>query len=124
MTSSRPVGHLCPMRTSSARNLAAEKTRVERQVEELAGDLQAIIDVSADTNADDEHDPEGATIGFERAQVASLLDRARSRLADLDRAEERVRAGTYGVCQRCREPIAPERLAALPAATTCIVCAH
>ena len=81
--------------------LAAERRRVERQVDDLARDLQAVIDASADANADDEHDPEGSTIGFERAQVASLLDQARARLVDLDRAEERLRAGTYGRCERC-----------------------
>ncbi|MEA2900518.1 MAG: DnaK suppressor protein [Actinomycetota bacterium] len=103
--------------------LAAERRRVERQVDDLARDLQAVIDASADANADDEHDPEGSTIGFERAQVASLLDRARARLVDLERAEDRLRAGTYGRCERCGDPIGDERLAAHPTATMCVGCA-
>ena len=103
--------------------LAAERRRVERQVDDLARDLQAVIDASADTNADDEHDPEGSTIGFERAQVASLLDRARTRLVDLERAEDRLRAGTYGRCERCGGPVGDERLAAHPTATECVRCA-
>jgi len=107
----------------SRRSLAAERERLVAQVADLAADLQAIIEASADSNADDEHDPEGATIGFERAQVASLLDRARSRLADLDQAENRLRSGTYGRCERCGGPIAVERLEAQPAATMCVGCA-
>lgn len=103
--------------------LADERNRVAQQVAALRHDLQAIIDASTDTNADDEHDPEGSTIGFERAQVASLLGRAETRLAELDQAAERVRTGTYGVCERCRRPIAGERLAAHPTATTCVACA-
>ena len=103
--------------------LAAERRRVERQVADLARDLQAIIDASADANADDEHDPEGSTIGFERAQVASLLDRARSRLVELDEAEERLGAGTYGRCQRCGGLIGDDRLSAHPSATMCVRCA-
>ena len=103
--------------------LAAERHRVERQIDDLARDLQAVIDASADANADDEHDPEGSTIGFERAQVASLLDRARTRLVDLDRAEDRLRAGTYGRCERCDRPVGDERLAAHPTATMCVSCA-
>ena len=103
--------------------LAAERLRVECQVDDLARDLQAVIDASADANADDEHDPEGSTVGFERAQVASLLDQARHRLADLDHAGERLRAGTYGLCERCGDPVGDDRLAAHPTATRCVPCA-
>ncbi len=103
--------------------LAAERRRVEAQVADLANDLQAIIDASADANADDEHDPEGSTIGFERAQVASLLDQARAHLVELDRAEDRLRAGTYGRCEGCGGPIGDDRLEALPTAIVCVRCA-
>ena len=72
---------------------------------------------------DDEHDPEGATIGFERAQVASLLEVARSRLVELDRARERLADGTYGTCRHCGGPIEIERLTAHPTAPSCVACA-
>lgn len=107
----------------TARVLAVERLRVEQLVDDLTHDLQAIIDASSDTNADDEHDPEGSTIGFERAQVASLVDRARTHLADVEKAEDRLRAGTYGRCDMCGRPIASDRLAAHPTATACIRCA-
>jgi DnaK suppressor protein len=103
--------------------LDAERRRLEPHIADLARDLQAIIDASADTNADDEHDPEGSTIGFERAQVASLLDEARSRLAAVDQAEARLRTGTYGRCETCDGLIAPDRLAAHPTAVRCVACA-
>ncbi|MFI0350201.1 TraR/DksA family transcriptional regulator [Actinomadura sp. 9N407] len=75
------------------------------------------------TGVDDEHDPEGATIAFERSRVESALHQARGHLADLDRAVERLRDGTYGTCERCGGPIAAARLVARPAARTCITCA-
>ena len=78
---------------------------------------------SRDTNADDEHDPEGATIAFERSQIGALARQARSRLDEIDAALARVAAGTYGVCESCGLPIGEERLAARPAARTCIRCA-
>ena len=78
---------------------------------------------SADSNADDEHDPEGATLAFERAQTAALLDRVEARIAGLDRALARLAAGTYGRCVRCGEPIGPARLTARPDAETCLRCA-
>jgi RNA polymerase-binding protein DksA len=99
--------------------LAAERASKTEQIADLAG----IIEASASSNADDEHDPEGATIAFEREQVSALLRQARERLADLDRALEQLGEGTYGICESCGEPIAPERLAARPAARTCIACA-
>jgi DnaK suppressor protein len=103
--------------------LTAEHASTQAQIAALTRDLSGIIEASTSVATDDEHDPEGATIAFERAQVAALLNRSRERLVDLDRAIERVDEGTYGVCERCGQPIAAERLAARPAARTCIRCA-
>jgi DnaK suppressor protein len=108
--------------SDAERMLADERRRLEQQVEALTRDLQAIVDASAGANADDEHDPEGSTIGFERAQVASLLDHAHGRLAAVERAAERLRTGAYGRCEGCGAPIAAERLVAHPTASTCASC--
>ena len=105
---------------AAGRRLAVERERLVGQVADLAADLQAIIDASADSNTNDEHDPEGATIGFERAQVASLLERARTAWPTWAQAEARLRSGTYGGCERCGDPIAAERLVAHPTATACV----
>lgn len=86
--------------------------------------LDGIIESSTHTTNDDEHDPEGVTVAFERAQVADMLERARVELQALEAARERLASGTYGICQSCGNPIAAERLDALPAATTCIQCAN
>jgi RNA polymerase-binding transcription factor DksA len=55
--------------------------------------------------------------------VSALLRQARERLGDLDRALIQLGEGTYGRCENCADPIMPERLAARPAARTCITCA-
>jgi RNA polymerase-binding transcription factor DksA len=89
----------------------------------LTADFDGVVAASRDTNADDEHDPEGATIAFERAQVDALVRQARERVAELDAALDRLEAGSYGACRRCGGPIAPARLEARPEATTCIRCA-
>jgi DnaK suppressor protein len=104
--------------------LAAERAAVLAQIAALTGEFDAVVAASQSSNADDEHDPEGATIAFERQQVAALLAVARQRLADVDAALARRDAGTYGRCERCGRPIAAERLAARPAARTCIDCAR
>jgi DnaK suppressor protein len=106
-----------------AEALHAEYERVTAQIAQLRELFDSIVEASRDVPADDEHDPDGATIGFERAQVSSLLDRAQTRLVDLDDAMARLRNGTYGVCANCGQSIAAERLAAVPTARTCAACA-
>ena len=105
------------------RLLAAERADAAEQVATLTRDLDRMIESSAGTNADDEHDPEGATLAFERAQLAALLAASQRRLADLDQAILRHTDGTYGRCETCRQPIPADRLAARPAAATCLGCA-
>lgn len=82
-----------------------------------------IVAASESSNADDEHDPEGATIAFERQQVRALLNQARRTRDDLESALRRLDEGGYGTCERCGGPIGTERLQARPTAPTCIACA-
>ncbi|HET9309762.1 MAG TPA: TraR/DksA family transcriptional regulator [Actinomycetota bacterium] len=58
----------------------------------------------------------------ERSRLISVARALRSNLHDVDRALAKLDAGTYGTCERCGRPIAPERLDALPWATLCIDC--
>ena len=103
--------------------LLAERAATQAQVEALTREFGSMVAASDSSNADDEHDPEGATIAFERQQIAALLEQGHQRLADIDAALARRAAGTYGICETCGRPIGAERLAARPAARTCITCA-
>lgn len=103
--------------------LAEEGERVAQAVASLLAEHQAVVEASSQANLDDEHDPEGATIGFERARVASLLSEARHRSSQIEQATERLESGAYGTCERCGQPIAWERLTAYPTAVTCVGCA-
>ena len=99
------------------------RARTTEQIANLARSLAGIVDAAELTSTDDEHDPEGATIAYERAQVSALLRQARADLLALDDALERVDRGKAGACEVCGGPIAVARLLALPAARTCIRCA-
>lgn len=109
-------------RTTRGR-LAAALEDNAAQIAALEQQHARFVEASKDSNADDEHDPEGATIAFEREQVTALLDRARSSRAAIGLALARLDDGRYEVCERCGGPIAPARLEARPEATTCIACA-
>ena len=105
------------------RRLAQERSQTQARLASLTGDHDAIVAASLDTNADDEHDPEGATIAFERSQVGALVHQVRRHLEEIDAALERVEAGTYAACEGCGGPIGEGRLEALPAASLRIGCA-
>jgi DnaK suppressor protein len=93
------------------------------EVRALDDDLRRLFEASRSSNLDDEHDPEGSTVAYERAQLTAILDATRQRLADLDEALAKLETGTYGRCERCGRPIPADRLAVRPAARTCVACA-
>ena len=104
--------------------LRFERDQTLSRIRALAADLEGIVAASVDANSDDEHDPEGATIAFERERTAALQGEAKAHLVDVDRALARVATGEYGFCRSCRRPIATERLRALPVTELCIGCAR
>ena len=94
------------------------------QVADLERQHARFVEASLDSNADDEHDPEGATIAFEREQVTALLERSRAGRERILAALGRLDDGTYGVCERCGGAIGAGRLEARPDTTVCIGCAR
>ncbi len=102
--------------------LRARMSRVVTLRADLERELEAIGESTASV-PDDEHDPEGSTVGYERARVSALLARAHEEIEDLEAALERVAGETYGRCEGCGAAIGEERLVALPGATRCVACA-
>jgi DnaK suppressor protein len=86
-------------------------------------DEKSLLQDRSDATADDEHDPEGSTLSGEWSRVDALRRAALDEMAELDRAQARVDAGTYGVCARCGVSIPLERLRARPMAELCVACA-
>jgi len=103
--------------------LEAERERALDRLSGLERDFASSVDATAVANTDDEHDPEGVTLAYERQHVASHISHARDQLAEIDEALARVDAGSYGTCTGCGRPIPAGRLAARPTATTCVECA-
>ncbi len=115
---------------SAEADAAVVRERLERlradavgRLTSLRGDLIGLFDAQRHTATDDEHDPEGATLAFERAQADALAQAALGQVEEADAALARLAAGRYGRCEVCGEPISPGRLEARPAARTCIRCA-
>jgi RNA polymerase-binding transcription factor DksA len=100
-----------------------ERAHVVEQLEALRESFAAIVAGTELTSTDDEHDPEGTTIAYERAQVSALLHQAEQDLAALDQALQRLDDGSIFVCAKCGGPIPEERLLILPTTRYCVRCA-
>jgi DnaK suppressor protein len=105
--------------------LNTDREQVLERIADLQRDFAAIVASAQEGSAgsDDEHDPEGATVAFERQHIAALLAQAREHLAAIDAALEKIESGIYEICDICGGPIGEERLAARPSSLICIRCA-
>jgi RNA polymerase-binding transcription factor len=98
--------------------LEAQRENLRREIIEQGGNPdvdEAEIDVERGF-ADSAHST------AERARLLSVMKALRANLRWVDRALTKLELGTYGVCERCGQPIGIERLEALPWAILCIDC--
>jgi len=111
-----------PDRDHVAHLLAEDRDETVRRLGQLAADFEELVAATVSSNDDDEHDPEGSSLAFERSQVDALVQQATHHLDEVDAAAARIADGSYGLCETCGRPIPAERLEARPVARTCIGC--
>jgi len=100
--------------------LESERARKTLLLPALRADITSANAARQNSNVDDEHDPEGATIAFELSQAAALMQQSSATLAQVEKALGRIADGSYGYCEICGEPIAEGRLEARPWTPYCI----
>jgi len=102
--------------------LEGERSRLNRVLDGLRADPESESDVAAvgELSAYDQHPGDIGTEVFEHEKNQSLLEHVQAELVEVEEAFQRLEAGTYGICQACQRPIAPERLEAMPATRFCI----
>ena len=93
--------------TLTARALELTRSLTERN--------PIVIERSAD-------DFDNALASAERESSAQALSQDMVLLRQVEAARDRLRDGTFGICQRCEEEIAPKRLRAIPWAAYCLSC--
>ena len=77
-----------------AQRLREETAEVSARLATMTQDLDSVIAASVDSNADDEHDPEGQTIAYERSQLSALIRAAQEHLTGIERATARLNRGS------------------------------
>ena len=103
--------------------LLAERASYVQQAESLREEAEQLAeDMEPGDIQFDEESGEGDTLNVERERDLALSAQARAAVDEIDRALAKMDAGTYGVCERCGNPIPKARLKALPYAALCVAC--
>jgi RNA polymerase-binding transcription factor DksA len=100
--------------------LLAERSRVEGLISEVRDELGVGSESEelSELSNYDQHPADTGTETFEREKDLSILDSLEAELGELEAALQRVDEGTYGIDEVTGDPIAPERLEAVPTART------
>ena len=102
-------------------DLNQRKTQIQDRIAELTDHMQKI---SKDLDQPLPADLEDQAIDLEDDEVLEGIGRANlQEVRLLDQALKRIADGSYGVCQKCGDPISDARLGAVPYAQICRDCA-
>jgi DnaK suppressor protein len=105
------------------KSLLEERERLSAALEYLHAENPGAEEEQAiELSSLEEHLAEAGSVTLEREIDYSLEEVVNERLTAISAALERIEQGNFGVCVSCGEPIAPERLTALPWASLCIDC--
>jgi DnaK suppressor protein len=104
--------------------LEGDRARTGLLIDTVTDEMCAFVSARRDTATDDEHDPEGPTLAFERSQTSAILSQSQQHLVEIDAALTRMAEGRYGLCKTCGNEIALGRLQVRPQAALCISCAE
>jgi DnaK suppressor protein len=95
------------------KKLQEEREQVHLELDRLREALKIEVDPDAD-----EGDPDLV----EREKVMALVQSLERKIESIEYALRQAQEGTYGICERCGEPIDPARLEVVPEATLCVQC--
>ena len=104
------------------RTLLEERRRVSDAIDYLHAENSGPLEYEIEEVPPDNHLAETATATLDREIDYTLEENAAHVLTAIDAALDRIEQGTFGVCTRCGNLIAPERLEARPWASLCIDC--
>jgi len=94
---------------------------LKNQRVETQSEIDRLLDTLEHSEVDpseDEADPDVV----EREKILALVAALENRLSEIDSALDHAERGEYGICERCGQPIDPERLKIMPEATMCVPC--
>ena len=109
---------------SSDATTADLRALLQQERDELRHRLTELGFADGGTGLDyDANFADSSQVTAERGEAEALATTLRETLAEVEHALAKLDAGTYGSCENCGKPIAPDRIEAMPAARFCIDCA-
>lgn len=110
-------GHL------NQKDLKRFKKLLEDSRKQILENARKTLEEESNFDTDDLPDEiDQASSEYARAMNGRIRDREKFLLKKIEKALARVEDGTFGVCERCEEPISAKRLEARPVTTLCIRC--
>lgn len=110
-------GHL------TQKDLKRFKKTLEESRESILANARKTMEEESNFDTDDLPDEiDQASSEYAQSMVFRLRDREKFLLKKIDKALQRIEDGSFGICERCEEPIAQKRLDARPVTTLCIRC--
>jgi len=105
-----------------SQNISQEQLdMLKKQREQTAKELEKLRkELSAEFEKDDVED--AASDLIERDKTQALIYSVQRKLDNIDHAIKNAQVIGYGICEKCGNPIAPERLEIFPETTLCISC--
>jgi DnaK suppressor protein len=103
--------------------LADFRTSLEEERTSLLARLAELGEGDAGGLSFDQNFADTSQVTAERGEVEAVAGSLRESLAEVEDALTKLDQGTYGICERCEQPISAARLEARPAARWCIACA-
>jgi RNA polymerase-binding transcription factor DksA len=100
-------------KNANVANLELDRAAHVVELERLHEILREIPETTAE---------EGDPTVFEREKTLVVIRQVEDHIANIDHALETARRGGYGICERCGQPIEPERLRILPETRVCVKC--
>ena len=102
--------------------LLEERAAVSRAINRFHEDNSGSLEEETEEETYDNHLADSATATLNREIDYTLEENAENVLKAINDALQRIEDGTFGTCGRCEQPIAEERLEAIPYANRCIDC--
>lgn len=111
-----------------AKFIEERKAELEKRRDEILKELEDGAVKVADNDYDakfvdlgDKDDENAAEVAMFEKNL-SLEKTLEVSLYNVNKALKKIEQGNYGICEKCGNPIKPERLKAFPSATSCMAC--
>lgn len=103
--------------------LLERRDQIQTELDQMGEELRDLgVDQGIERGGVGNHLADDGSNVTEAERITTVSNDVQDVLTQINGALERMDDGTYGICERCGQPINPERLEAFPYVAYCIEC--